>query len=53
MGHALKLGTISSHFIKLSVREKDDVFSEISLLASSLNVLKISPACRFFYFTLM
>ena len=48
MGRVLKLGKISSYFIKLSVREKDDLFSEISWLESSLNVLKTSPACRFF-----
>ena len=30
MGNVLKLGKISSYFIKLSVREKDDLFSEIS-----------------------
>ena len=53
MGRVLKLGKISSYFIKLSVREKEDIFSEISWLESSLNVLNISPACRFFYFTLM
>ena len=32
------------------MREKDDLFSEISLLESSLNVLKIYPACCFFLF---
>ena len=42
---------ISSYLIKLSVREKDNLFSEISWLESSLNVLKISPASRLFYFT--
>ena len=54
MGRVLKLGKISSYFIKLSVREKDDLFSEISWLESTLNVLKIYPACHFFFnFTLM
>ena len=53
MGRVLKLAEISSYFIKLSVREKENLFSEISWLESSLNVRKISPACRFFYFTLM
>ena len=53
MGRVLKLAKISSYFIKFSVREKDDLFSEISWLESSLNVLKISLPCSFFYFTLM
>ena len=35
------------------MREKDDLLSEISGLESSLNVLKISRECRFFYFTLI
>ena len=33
---------------KLSLRESDDLFSEISWLESSLNFLKISPGCLFF-----
>ena len=39
-----------SYFVKLLVREKDDLFSEISWLESSLNFLKTSPGCRFFLF---
>ena len=50
MGRVVKLGKISSYFIKLSVREEDDLFAEISWLEPSLNVLKIYPACRFFLF---
>ena len=41
MGRVLKLGKISSYFIKSSVRGKD----------SSLNVQKISPGCRFLFHT--
>ena len=51
MGCVLKLGKISSYFIKLSVREKDDLFSEIPWLESPLNVLKIPPACHFLFHT--
>ena len=50
MGRVLKLGKISSYFIKRSVRKKDDLFSEMSWLESSINVLKISPGCRFSLF---
>ena len=50
MGRVLKLGKNPSYFIKLSVREKADLSSEISRLESSLNFLKISPGCRFLYF---
>ena len=51
MGRVLKLGKISSYFIQLSMREKDDLFSEIPWLESPLNVLKISPACCFLFHT--
>ena len=48
MGRVLKLSKIPSFFIKLSVREKGDPFSEISLLESSFNFGRIFPGCRFF-----
>ena len=46
-----KSGKISSRE-KLSLRESDDLFSEISWLESSLSFLKTSPGRFFFFFSL-